>query len=289
MATPGGTLRVLRAFGIRPRKRFGQHFLTSRHVLERIVREAAVGPGDRVLEVGAGIGTLTVALAATGAEVVAVEVDRTLLPALRAVTAAFPTVRLVEGDIMALDLAALAGPGPVTVAANLPYGIASPLLVRLLETLRHLRRAVVTVQAEVAGRLTAAPGTPEYGLLSVMVQYRARPTVVVRVPPGAFLPPPEVESAVVRLDPHPVPPVTVPDEAAFFAVVRAAFAQRRKTLRRALAALPDLAPERAEGALRRAGIDPRRRGETLGLEEFARLSRALAGGNGPRGGKEGGG
>ena len=296
LATPAGTARVLRAFGVRPRKRFGQHFLISRRVLDRLLAEAEPGPTDLVLEVGAGLGTLTVALAASGAPVVAVEVDERLIPVLRAATAGFPRVRLVHGDIMALDLVELtAGEGaprgprvvpgkalpspqsPLKLVANLPYNIASPLLVRCLESLPTLTRAVVTIQAEVAERIQAPPGNKDYGALSVAVQFRADAREVLRVPPGAFYPPPEVDSAVLRLDVLPQPRVRVRDEALFFTVVRAAFGQRRKMLRSALVgARPGVTAERVRAACERAGIDPRRRGETLGLEEFGSLADALA-------------
>lgn len=292
LATPGGTARVLRAFGVRPRKRFGQHFLVSRRVLDRLLAEADLSPRDRVLEVGAGLGTLTAALAATGASVLAVELDDRLIPILRAATAGSPHVRIVHGDIMTMDLVELvrkegtppSSPipqeGSLKIVANLPYGIASPLLIRALESLPALERAVVTVQAEVGERMRADPGSKAYGALTVAVQYRADAARVMRVPPGAFYPPPEVESAVLRLTVLPRPRVAV-DEALFFAVVRAAFGQRRKVLRNALAGLrPDagaapVEPAQVEEACRRAGIDPRRRGETLSLEEFAALADAL--------------
>ncbi|MBI3975481.1 MAG: 16S rRNA (adenine(1518)-N(6)/adenine(1519)-N(6))-dimethyltransferase RsmA [Armatimonadetes bacterium] len=307
LATPAGTARVLRAFGVRPRKRFGQHFLVSRRVLDRLLAEADLAPGDRVLEVGAGLGTLTAALAATGASVLAVELDDRLIPILRAATAGFPSVRIVHGDIMKMDLVELVGEGgrspdfegvltrrgsvppppPIPrqgsfkMVANLPYGIASPLLIRALESLPALERAIVTVQAEVGERMRVDPGSKAYGALTVAVQYRADAARVMRVPPGAFYPPPEVDSAVLRLTVLPRPRVAVADEALFFAVVRAAFGQRRKVLRNALAGLrPDagaapVEPAQVEEACRRAGIDPRRRGETLSLAEFAALADAL--------------
>ncbi len=277
LATPAGTARVLRAFAIRPRRRLGQHFLVSRRVLHRLLAEADLRSGELALEVGAGLGTLTVALAATGAAVVAVEVDGRLIPVLRAATAGFPRVRIVHGDIMALDPVTLTlGQPAVKLVANLPYQIASPLLVRCLEMLPALTRAVVTVQAEVAERIQAQPGSAAYGALSVAVQFRAEARRVLRVPPGAFVPPPQVHSAVLRLDVLPSPRVRVRDEALFFAVVRAAFGQRRKMLRRALAAAWPSAAQRLPAACAHAGIDPRRRGETLTLADFAALAEALA-------------
>jgi len=284
LASPGETARVLRAYGIRPRRRFGQHFLISRRVLDRILEAAALSPADGVLEIGAGIGTLTVPLAEAAAAVVAVELDGALLPALRDAVARFPHVTVVAGDALALDLPRLVAPlpPPRKAVSNLPYRIASPLIVALLEQPLGLARMVFTVQREVAQRLAAAPGGKAYGALSVAVQYRAQASLVMRVPPSAFFPPPEVESAVVRLEVRPRPAVAVPDEALFFRVVRAAFAQRRKTLRNTVAGALGLPAPAVEAAARRAGIDPRRRGETLALGEFAALAAALAGATGQR-------
>lgn len=277
LATPAGTVRLLRQFGIHPRKRLGQHFLVSAAALRAILQAADLDRRDAVLEIGAGVGTLTAALAERAGSVVAVEVDPAVLPALRAVVAPYPHVRVVHADAMAVDLAALLPEeGVRKVVANLPYRIASPLVVRLLDPSLRIRRLVLTVQREVAERMAARPGRPDYGLLSVLVQARAAVTVVRRLPPGAFFPPPEVESAVVRLDPHDRPPWQTGGEDAFMRVVRAAFAQRRKTVRNAVAAALGLAPAAAAAACVRAGIDPGRRGETLTLEEFAALARAVA-------------
>lgn len=277
LTTRAGTVSVLRAHGIRPRKRFGQHFLVSRTVLDHILEAAALTRVDGVLEVGAGIGTLTVALAPRVRTVLAVEMDAALLPALRAQIAAFENVRVEAGDVMGMNLEALAAalPEPRKMVSNLPYNIASPLLVALLDLPVRFARFVVTVQGEVADRLAAGPGTKAYGALSVMIQYRAAVRVVARVPPGAFYPAPAVASAVVVLEPGETPFVDVGDERLFFRVVRAAFAQRRKTLRNTLAAGLGIAPAAAEAACRTAGLDPGRRGETLDLPAFAALTQAL--------------
>jgi 16S rRNA (adenine1518-N6/adenine1519-N6)-dimethyltransferase len=283
LATPAGTAHVLRSHSIRPRKRFGQHFLVSRVILERILEAAALTPQDGILEIGAGIGTLTAALSPRVRAVVAVEVDGALLPALREQTAAFDNVAVEAGDVMRMNLGVLAGrlPHPRKTVSNLPYNIASPLLVGLLDRGLQFTRLVVTVQREVAERLAAAPGAKEYGALSVVVQYRAAARLVARVPRGAFFPRPDVESAIVLLEPRAAPPVDVGDEGLFSRVVRAAFAQRRKTLRNTLAAGLAIAPDDAVAGCRAAGIEPGRRGETLDLESFAALTRALM----PAGGK----
>lgn len=277
LATPRGVRAVLAACGLRLRASRGQHFLVSRHVLDRILAAAEIAPGELVLEIGAGIGTLTVALARAGARVIAIEVDARFIPVLRAVCGPYPHVRVVHADAMRLDLAALpATPGKVV--ANLPYSIASPLLINLLEA-GVGRRLVVMVQHEVARRIVAPPGSPAYGLLSVAVQAHAAPALVARVPRSAFFPPPEVTSAVVRLEVGDEPAVPRSLRPVLMAVARASFGQRRKMLRSALQTVEGR-PTRPAGAVEAlcaaAGIDPRRRGESLSVAEFARLARAFA-------------
>ena len=269
---------MLKAYGLHPRRRFGQHFLISRRVLDRLLETAALTSQEGVLEIGAGIGTLTVPLAEVAGGVVAVEIDQDLLPALRDAVARFPGVTVVQGDAMSLDLPRLVAPLPLPrkAVSNLPYNIASPLIVTLLERPLGFTRMVFTVQREVAERLAAAPGGKDYGALSVAVQYRAAARIVMRVPSTAFYPPPDVESAVVLLEVRPKPAVHVDDEAVFFRVVRGAFAHRRKTLRNTLAGALDLDPAIVDAATKQAGIDPTRRGETLTLDEFASLSQSMA-------------
>jgi len=269
---------VLKAYGLHPRRRFGQHFLISRRVLDRLLETAALTSQEGVLEIGAGIGTLTVPLAEVAGGVVAVEIDQDLLPALRDAVARFPGVTVVQGDAMSLDLPRLVAPlpPPRKAVSNLPYNIASPLIVTLLERPLGFTRMVFTVQREVAERLAAAPGGKDYGALSVAVQYRAAARIVMRVPSTAFYPPPDVESAVVLLEVRPKPAVHVDDEAVFFRVVRGAFAHRRKTLRNTLAGALDLDPAIVDAATKQAGIDPTRRGETLTIDEFASLSQSMA-------------
>ena len=277
-ATPAGTRALLRQFGIRPTKRWGQHFLVSTRALESIVAGAELTRGDAVLEVGAGLGTLTEALAARAGAVTAIEVDRRLVPVLTARLGGLPNVRVVEGDALHAELAPLfADPLVRKVVANLPYNIAAPLLLRLLDPALSIARLVVTVQREVAERVVARAGTPSYGRLSIAVQYRASARIVVRIPPGAFLPAPDVDSAALVLVPHARTPVKVEDEAAFFRIVAAGFGHRRKMLANALAQGLDLAPAAVEAACRAAGVDPRARAETLDLEAFAALARALTG------------
>jgi len=269
---------VLKAYGLHPRRRFGQHFLISRRVLDRLLETAALTSQEGVLEIGAGIGTLTVPLAEVAGGVVAVEIDQDLLPALRDAVARFSGVTVVQGDAMSLDLPRLVAPLPLPrkAVSNLPYNIASPLIVTLLERPLGFTRMVFTVQREVAERLAAAAGGKDYGALSVAVQYRAAARIVMRVPSTAFYPPPDVESAVVLLEVRPKPAVHVDDEAVFFRVVRGAFAHRRKTLRNTLAGALDLDPAIVDAATKQAGIDPTRRGETLTLDEFASLSQSMA-------------
>lgn len=231
-----------------------------------------------MLEVGAGVGTLTAGLAERAGWVTAVEVDRGLLEALRTTVGGRPNVRIIPGDILALPPAGLFdGPpdAPRKVVANLPYNIASAVLMRLLEAPLGLTLLVVTVQREVGERIAAPPGGREYGILSIAAQYYAAPRILARIPPGAFLPRPKVSSALVELRPHRTPPAPVPDERTFFRVVTAGFGQRRKMLSNALAAGLDLPRAIVERACAEAGVDPRARAETLDLAAFAALTRAL--------------
>ncbi len=264
-------LRQLKSRGIRPRRSLGQHFLVSEAHLDRIVELADLGPQDAVLEVGAGPGQLTVRLAERAGAVVAVEVDPRLADLLEEVVRTKRNVQVLRADVLSLDLPGLFPPGMRRkVVANLPYRIASPLLVRLLEEVPELERLVVTVQEEVGRRLVARPGTADYGLLTVLVAFHAEARMVRRIPPGAFVPPPRVSSAVVVLTPRPRPQA---EYACFRALAKAAFRQRRKQLRRAWA---DLAPrQQLEEAARAAGLDLSRRGETLTVEEFAAVARCL--------------
>jgi 16S rRNA (adenine1518-N6/adenine1519-N6)-dimethyltransferase len=278
LATRTGTARVLRTLGVHPRKRWGQHFLVDAHALGQILSAANLSMDDTVLEVGAGLGTLTAALAPRVRRVIAVEVDETLVPSLRSAVAPWSNVQVICADIMTLDRAALFArdDSPRKVVANLPYNLASALVVALLEQPLGLRQLVVTVQREVASRMAARPATSDYGILSIAVQYRADVSVVEYLPASAFFPAPDVESAVVRLDVRAQPACVVHDEALFFRVVRAAFSQRRKTIRNALAGGIPMPVSSVAEACKRAGIAPTRRGETLDIAEFATLTDAVA-------------
>jgi 16S rRNA (adenine1518-N6/adenine1519-N6)-dimethyltransferase len=256
-----------------PSRALGQNFVADPNTVRRIARLAGVGPGDRVVEVGAGLGSLTVALAETGADVTAVEVDRHLLPVLRSVVEPLG-VRVVEGDAMTLDWDVVldgdvAGGGDRwALVANLPYNVATPLVLDLLARVPAIDRMLVMVQREVGERLAAGPGTKAYGIPSVKVAYWAEAEVVGRVPPTVFLPQPRVESALVRLRRLPEPPVDS-DPERLFRLVEVAFGQRRKMLRRSLASLADPA------AFGRAGVRPDARPEQLSLDDWDRLANAI--------------
>lgn len=264
---------LLRQFDLRPRKGLGQHFLVDKGALGRIVAAAELGPQEVVLEVGAGLGTLTRALAAAAGRVVAVEVDERLVPLLKGELADCPNVCLVQGDILSLDPAELMQGGPYKVVANLPYAITSAALRHLLESRSPPTRMVLTVQREVAERIVARGG--RMSLLALSVHFYGQPRLLFRLKPGAFYPLPEVESAVICVDRHPRPPVEVTDVEAFFRVARAGFSQPRKQLRNSLAAGLGLDPQSVAEALREAEVDPRLRAERLVLEDWARVTRVL--------------
>jgi len=270
---------------IRPRKSLGQHFLTDRRVLQRILAAAALSPADTVIEVGAGRGVLTQALAAAAGKVIALEIDDALCAHLRRRLAAFPNVEPVSGDILALSpdellTRAQASP-PYVVVANLPYYIASAVLRHFLESAQPPARMIVMVQAEVAQSIAAPPG--RMSLLSVGVQFYAQARVLFYVPPRAFHPPPKVRSAVIRLDVRPEPAVAVDDRQAFFRLVQAGFAAPRKQLRNALALGLGIDPAAARSLLDTANIDPSRRAQTLSLDEWGCLYRAWRGNGRPCG------
>jgi 16S rRNA (adenine1518-N6/adenine1519-N6)-dimethyltransferase len=278
-----GPRALLDKYRLHAKKSWGQNFLGDEGILDAIARLAVEREGDLVVELGAGLGHLTARLLARGARVVAVERDRDMARVLRGELG--EAVRLLEADAARLDYRALAagagGGGRVAVVGNLPYHLTSPILFSLLDQAEAVSRAVLLLQREVAERLAAAPGTKAWGLLSVLLQQRAEVTVERRVPPRAFLPPPKVESALVRVAFGP-PRAEVSDAARFRRLVKAGFAQRRKTLANALRAARLAPPEATAAALAAAGIDPSRRGETLTVAEWAALERALARGGAER-------
>lgn len=282
-ATSSAALRALLGrYGLAPKKGLGQHFLWQRRVVERMAEAAELDAGDLVLEIGPGLGILTAACAGRAGLVIAVEIDRALFPLLEAELGAYPNVRLVQGDVRKVDLRELRRTlapgfdGRCKVLGNLPYYLASPLIVNLLSGGTQAELMVLMVQQEVAGRIAAGPGGKSYGALSVFVQYYAAPEVLFTVSPHEFWPQPEVTSAVIRLRLRPQPAVTVGDPALFFRVVRAAFRYRRKTLKNALGEAGLLSAGEADELLRAVRIDPGRRGETLDLDEFACLTEVLA-------------
>ena len=260
----------------RPRKRLGQHFLTDRRILQRILAAARLSPSDTVVEVGAGRGILTQGLAQAAGRVIAVEIDEALCEQIRLRLAPYPNVAIVSGDILTLppeELLARAGASPpYVVVANLPYYIASAVLRRFLEAQAPPQRLIVMVQAEVAESMAAEPG--RMSLLSVATQFYARARILFYVPPRAFRPPPKVRSAVVQLDVRPQPAVAVDDREAFFRLVRGGFAAPRKQLRNVLALGLGLEPPAAKALLAAAAIDPQRRAQTLTIEEWADLYEA---------------
>lgn len=271
---------VLRRHGLRPKKSWGQNFLGSDHHLGAIADACALEAGDLVVELGAGLGHLTRKLAATGAQVVAVERDRELVPVLREELADSPSIEIVEANAATIDLAQLrerAG-RKLVVVGNLPYHLSTEILFHVEAQRELVRRMVFLLQREVTDRIAASPGGKEYGVLSVLLQLHADVDVPHRVPAGAFTPPPEVESAVVRLEMRDAPRADPGDDALFRKVVKGAFIQRRKTVANSLKGARVASAEAIGSALERAGIDPGRRAETLSVEEFAALTRALLAG-----------
>ena len=270
--TPSEIRELLARHGVRPSKALGQNFLTDENTARRIVRLAGLHAGDRVVEVGPGIGSLTVALADAGAHVCAVEIDRHLIPILGEVVAG-TDVEVVHDDALRVDWAArlgsgAGGPAPWIMVANLPYNVATSVVIRALETAPMIGRMLVMVQREVGERLAAGVGDDAYGAVSVKIAYYATARVVGTVSPNVFVPKPKVESALVELVRHDHPPVAVRDGDRLFELVRAGFATRRKTLRNTLDGRVDAA------GFVRAGVDPGARAETLSLAEWARLADA---------------
>lgn len=271
IATPEVTNYILRRFNLHADKKLGQNFLIDEDIVRRIAAAAELAPGEPVLEVGPGIGTLTQALAETGADVTAVELDKRLLPVLEKTLEGYENVRVINADVLELDVNSAMGGKTFKVAANLPYYITTPIIFALLEKKLPLERMVIMVQKEVAERITAAPGGKDYGALSVAMQYYTEPEIAFIVPPSSFIPRPSVDSAVVVCKNRTVPPVEICDEKLFFRLVKAAFSLRRKMLSNALKNM-GITSQQAQEWLNLAGIDPKRRGETLSLQDFANLT-----------------
>ena len=258
----------------RPKKRLGQHFLTDPRILARIADALELRGDETVVEIGPGRGALTEALLARAGRVVAVEVDRDLAARLRAAYEAEPRLTVLEADVLDIPLGTVGG-DDFLLAGNVPYYITTPILFHALERPRP-RRAVYLVQREVAERIVAPPGAEDYGALSANVQAVATAEILFRVPAGAFLPPPRVESAVIRITPRADPVVAASEETAFRRLVQDSFGLRRKQMRRVVRTVAGLDADRAEAALRAAGIDPELRPEVLGPADFARLLRSLS-------------
>lgn len=275
IASPEVVHYICKRFDIKMSKKLGQNFLIKRGIVDEIVHAAELTPGEPVLEVGPGIGTLTQGLAQSGADVTAIELDRRLLDVLDTTLASYDNVRIVHGDVLKLDVPTIMNHKPFKVVANLPYYITTPIIMSLLESKLPIERLVVMVQKEVALRMVAQPGTKDYGALSVAVQYYTEPDIVLDVPPKSFLPAPAVTSSVIRCVLRDKPPVDVIDEKLFFHVVKAGFAQRRKTFANTMKTT-GLSKDRIEELLEKANIDGQRRGETFTLQEFADVANAWA-------------
>lgn len=275
IASPEVVHYICKRFDIKMSKKLGQNFLIKRGIVDEIVKAADLQEGEPVLEIGPGIGTLTQGLAQSGANVTAIELDTRLLEVLDTTLAQYSNVTIVHGDVLKLDVPSIMNNEPFKVVANLPYYITTPIIMSLLESRLPIERLVVMVQKEVALRMVAKPGTKDYSALSVAVQYYTKPDIVLDVPPKSFLPAPAVTSSVIRCVLRDKPPVDVIDEKLFFRVVKAGFAQRRKTFANTMKTT-GLSKDRIEELLAKANIDGQRRGETFTLQEFADVANAWA-------------
>ena len=281
LGNPQNTIAVLQKYQFHFQKKFGQNFLIDTHVLDKIIRSSEITKDDMVLEIGPGIGTMTQYLACAAGKVVAVEIDKNLIPILEDTLSGYENVQIINEDVLKVDLTELSkkenGGRPIKVVANLPYYITTPIIMGLFENHVPLKSITVMVQKEVADRMQVGPGTKDYGALSLAVQYYARPYIVANVPPNCFMPRPKVGSAVIRLERHETPPVQVEDEKLMFRIIRASFNQRRKTLANGLKNSPELdfSREEIEAAIESLGKGASVRGEALTLEEFAALSNLL--------------
>lgn len=281
LGIPQNTINVIQKHGFHFQKKYGQNFLIDTNVLDRIISSADITKDDCVLEIGPGIGTMTQYLAEAAGEVVAVEIDKALIPILEETLSEYDNITVINEDILKLDINAIvqeknAG-RPIKVVANLPYYITTPIIMGLFEQHVPLKSITIMVQKEVADRMQVGPGTKDYGALSLAVQYYAKPEIVANVPPNCFIPRPNVGSAVIKLTRYEEPPVSVEDEHKMFALIRASFNQRRKTLVNSLgnAAGLSISKERVAEVLEQMELSPTIRGEALTLEQFATLSNLL--------------
>ena len=281
LGIPKNTIEVLQKYNFNFQKKYGQNFLIDTSVLDRIVSAAEITAEDCVLEIGPGIGTMTQRLAAKAREVVAVEIDRNLIPILEDTLSDCDNVTVINDDILKVDINKIVqeknGGNPIKVVANLPYYITTPIIMELFESHVPLKSITVMVQKEVADRMQVGPGTKDYGALSLAVQYYAKPEIVANVPPNCFIPRPNVGSAVIHLSRYEVPPVKVTDEKKMFALIRASFNQRRKTLVNSLNNSPVLgwSKEQIAEVLEEMQLPATVRGEALTLQQFAELSDRL--------------
>lgn len=278
LGNPQKTIEVLQKYDFTFQKKFGQNFLIDTHVLDKIISAAHITKEDMVLEIGPGIGTMTQYLAEAAGKVIAVEIDKNLIPILSDTLSEYQNVRIINEDVLKLDLRKLAdeenGGKAIKVVANLPYYITTPIIMGLFENHVPVESITVMVQKEVADRMQTGPGSKDYGALSLAVQYYAEPYIVANVPPNCFMPRPKVGSAVIRLTRHKEPPVEVKDEKLMFDIIRASFNQRRKTLANGLNNSDKItcSKEIITEAIEKLGKGPSARGEALSLQEFASLS-----------------
>ena len=281
LGNPQNTIEVLQKYNFSFQKKFGQNFLIDTHVLDKIIQSANITEDDMVLEIGPGIGTMTQYLAQAAGKVIAVEIDKNLIPILEDTLSGYDNVRVINEDVLKLDLKKLADEEnngkPVKVVANLPYYITTPIIMGLFENEVPVESITVMVQKEVADRMQTGPGSKDYGALSLAVQYYAKPEIVANVPPNCFMPRPKVGSAVIRLTRHQNPPVTAKDEKLMFRIIRASFNQRRKTLVNGIRNSGDfsLSKEESEDVFNRCNLPLNIRGEALTLEQFAMLANCI--------------
>ncbi len=281
LGNPKNTIEVLQKYHFNFQKKYGQNFLIDPHVLDKIIGESGIEKEDMILEIGPGIGTMTQYLAEAAREVVAIEIDKNLIPILEDTLSEYKNITVINQDVLKVDLRKLVmekNQGrPIKVVANLPYYITTPIIMELLESKLPIESITIMVQKEVAERMQQTPGSKEYGALSLAVQYYAKPEIVANVPPNCFMPRPKVGSAVIRLTLHQSPVIEVEDEEFMFRLIRASFNQRRKTLINGIGNAPNIniGKEEVKVALKEMGLSENIRGEMLSLEEFARLSNLL--------------